>query len=286
LYFSDSGYSSISLKRDTVNGFPEIEEISRSQSYHFIRYFEYYTGGMSVRHALVNELSVQQSRDAPFNYRKGKIVLKASVPNVNPIQDTCDLYRIDWSNSISANEVYYRDEFIDAVLFRDTEKPVRKIFAYSTGKNIIELSSQLYGLQQPDGYGRRFIGYMEKPNITESVTFDNIPDLYGALSYMNPVTNKSQILFLKAEEDAGPSSIWRDEYFDGLSLEGVQTKTKDKNFKMESSAFQQWSYSDFKRFNIVLKFKGVENIEIRIPFRNDRIDISNLHSEYFQFQLR
>jgi len=212
--------------------------------------------------------------------------LKATVPNVNPIQDTSNLYRIDWTDSIAANEVHYRDEFIEAVLNRDTENPIKKLLSYSTGKTIIELSSQLYGLQQPDSYQRRFIGYLEKPNITENTGFDTIPDLYGVLSYVDPISNTSQFLLLKAEQDADPSSIWRYVYFDGLSFEGVQTKSKNENFQIKNSEFQQWHYSDFKSFYIVLKFKGTKNAILRIPVRNDRIDISNLHSDLFEFQLK
>lgn len=286
LYFSDSGYSSILLRRDTVNGFPEIEEISRSQSYHFIRFLEYYTSGMSIRHALINELSIQHSRDAPSDAKDGLIILKAAVPNVNPIQDTSNLYRLDWIDSTSANEVHYRTEFIEAVLHRDGENAVRKLLNYSTGKPIIEFSSQLYGLQEQDSYHRRFIGYLEKPNIAEQHgSFDTIPDLYGVLSYVDPISNKSQFLLIKSQ-DAGPSSVWRHQYFDGLSLEGVQTKSKYENFAIKSTDVQQWRYSNFKSFNIVLKFKGTENLLLRIPVRNDRIDISNLHSDLFEFQVR
>ncbi len=284
LYYTDSGYSSITLKRDTVNGFPEIEEISRSQSYHFVSFLKYYSGGMGIWHALISELSIQHSRDAPGTYN-GRILLKATVPNANPIQDTSNLYNINWADSITANEVHYRDEFIEAVLHRETEKSIKKLLSYSTGKTFIEFSSQLYGLQQPDSYQRRYIGYLEKPATSEHAIFDTIPDLYGVLSYIDPISNRSEFLILKAEQDASPSSIWKYEYFDGLSFEGVQTKAKDENFNMKSSEVQQWHYSNFNSFYIILRFKGAENIVLRIPVRNDHIDVGNLHSNSFKFQL-
>ena len=158
----------------------------------------------------------------------GKITLKATVPNVNPIQDTSNLYRIDWTKTITANEIHYRDEFIEAMLNRDDEKPLKRLLSYTTGESLIQYSSQLYGLQQPNSYDRRFVGYLERPDIpqiTEYEDFDTIPDLYpdlfGILTYTNPLSGKSQVLFLKAEQDADPSSIWRYGHLDELLLEGV-----------------------------------------------------------------
>ena len=93
-------------------------------------------------------------------------------------------------------------------------------------------------------------------------------------------------MIIKAEEDFNPSSnVWRYESFESLSLEGVQNQTKDQNFKMENSEFQQWRYSNFERFNIILKFNGIKKIILRIPIINDHIDISNLHSNDFDFRL-
>ena len=288
LYFSDSSYSSIILKRNTVNGHPSIEEISHSQSYHFVSYPEYFTGGMWVRHALINEVSIQHCLDAPNYDKDGEIFLKANVPNINPIQDTCNLYKIDWSDSIRANEIHYTDLFIEALLNRDTEKPVKKILNYTTGKKIIEISSRLYGLQHPNGIDRRYMGYLEKPNVDNHSNFDTIPNLYGVLSYANPITEKTQFLILRSKNDFDLSrfGLLRNEYLDDISLEGVHLEPTDNAFKMENSELIHWDYSDFKRFYIVLTFKGDYTNILKVPIINDRIDNANLHSKWFDFELK
>lgn len=286
LFISDSAYSSITLQRDTVNGYPEIEEWSRTQSYHFISYLEYDRGGMGVMHALVKELSIQHKRDAPQGLSEGKIFLNGYISNSNPIRTTHDFYDNTWTDSMEANEVYYRTAFIETVLRRDDGPSVRKLIDYAGGKILMQLSSELHGLQEPGGYDRRWIGYLERPHLLDEEKFDTIPGIYGLLSYVSPIDNRVQYLVLQAEEDAGRDNLWEHESFDQISVEGVRKNPKDEEFRMDNGVLEQWAYSDFKKFTILLHFKGARDITIRVPVRNDGIDIHNLRSEDFIFYLK
>ena len=275
LYFSDSGVSFITLKRDTLYGFPEIEETSRSQSSHFVHFTEYGIGDRMNRYALIRELSLQYSSDAPNGERKGDITLTANIPNVIPIQDSCNLYRVDWQTRISANQVNYRETYIEAVAESDDVR-TRTLIDYVTGQPLLELSSDLYGVQLPDGYDRRWIGYADKTELMSG------HGTVGILSYADPIRHRVQRLIIGSVDP----SFYKQEEFASLSLEGVHSRPDSPVFTVNDDDSGRWYYSDVKKFYIVIRFDGRKNFSLRIPVVADTLDISRLNPDWCSLEIK
>ena len=292
LFFQDSGYSSITLQRDTVNGFPEVEEILRTQSYHFMMFSQYFSGSSAGRHALISELSEQHSKDAPDIPEVGKIILSAFIPNSNPIQNDSDLRANKWQDTVNANEVHYADEYIDFITNRDNQDPpypaVHNIYSYDQGSKIMAFSSDFYGIESRiDEPKRRYIGYLDYPYDCGSFG-ESHPDIDGVLTYIDPISKKAQyVLITYSVSDADMEVEKQIESFDGLTISGLQKSLTSHSSNHSDSLInnEHWGYSDLKHFTISLSFTGIFNATLSIPVVNDSIDISNIHSNRFKLEV-
>jgi hypothetical protein len=292
LFFHDSGYSSITLQHDTVDGYPEIEEILRTQSYHFITYQQYFSGSSGPWHALISELSEQHSKDAPEDKPvDGKIILSAFIPSSNPIQTDSDLRANRWQDTVNANEAHYKEEFIEFISPRNNnnyfEYPsFHSIYSYDDGKKIMTFSSDFYGIESTiDSSKRRYIGYLDHPSNCDSPE-DSLSDADGVLSYIDPIAHHAQhliVTYSNIDEDTRQY-----EAFETMTISGLQAKSKvdhGSGHTDSSLTAEHWGYSDLKNFIILLKFTGDYQETLSIPVINDSIDISHVHSSQFELQV-
>jgi hypothetical protein len=269
--FYEQNTSSLILKRDSLYGRPTIGILQKTQSYHYLNYLNYCKTGLWVWPAIVSENSTQYSHDADSSDRDGEIELKVNIPNINPIKDTCNLTKITWQKKISANQINYKELFIEAKTEVDFDLSVRKLIRYDDGMELMTLTSNLYGVAR--NYSDvSYIGYWDKPWMDKHSEFDTIPDVYGVMTFLfDPIKNKKQILIIKNVD----FDFEKKATFKRLSFIGLRRKKHGERLFIDSKDLNQYIL-DRNYYEIKISFQGVKGRSLRIPVRNNKIDIKKV----------
>jgi hypothetical protein len=280
-FFSDSGYSSVTIRRDTApDGGAFIDQRVKTLSYHLEHYWN---NGLDTS-VLIAEASVQHSQ-SNLEGEEGMIELNGR------ISEGVAFNRTAWNQSLRANLIEYEPDYWVATDYGCCgAENVKRIYRYSDGAPLMTLTSDVGEVSIPNSRTRRYVGYWDVTNSTEE---SDIKDslLLGILTMVDPDNLKEQRMTVTLRNPKY-SEVFGVNPFDTLSF-GTFMKKDSQNYS-GGRTFDLWSQDGnpnptaYTNFSIKLKFEFAEegSTTVEIPVRAGVFDISNLHSKWFDFQLR
>lgn len=276
-FFSDSSYSVITMERDTVGGYEVLKETDKTQSYHIVNLWV----GEESRPMLIPETSIQTfitSADGS----QGSIMLSGKVSDGGSFNKTI------WNKTITANETNYLYDYLEArYIGCCAAVDTKELLRYSDGARLLLLSSDLGSVSIPNNRSKRYIGYLSS---SAMMGYDEINDplLCGVLTYMDPESLKSQSLVIAFKDSAATDSLGFD-IFEKMTL--IPADPKDKKNYFGGAELDLWSGEGkpdaigYTGFTIDLHMFS-NKIILRIPVKNDKIDIVKIKSKWFTVSLR
>lgn len=282
---NDSSSISITSEVDTFYGANNINLEIINTNYTWKKYKSFWNPGWNYSYALIKEQSIQKILDSDRS-TDGKIILEVSCPETNPVSDTFNFNETKWKNTFVANEAKYTSEFIQLIRYRERDGYSNTITLcdYWTGQRTICYSSKLYGLKNPEKPDHLLIGYLEFPDIyNEKITEKN---LYGIVSIYNPNTHKQTIVKIYRQFDESEEyKFYRDLSFKDITIRGtVLTSSKDDYFKNLEIADEK-IFMNIENFVIEIKYEGLKNITLSIPFKNSTVDQTKIMSKDLSFKV-
>ncbi len=282
--YSDSGYSRITIHRDSVDGYETFETSVTTQSYH-IAYYDDKT-------YLLSEQSTQRSSNISEG-DIGEIILGCKT------SDKGNFDKILWRDTISANEIQYYPDYLRMVSYGCCgAEDAKMLFRYSDGKPLILMTTNVSQVSIPNTKTKRLIGFLSnnyasgyEGTVYEKYYNDSL--LAGILSYVNPTTLDRQLVLIKFKDKNLSDSIGMD-MLDSIAFDPIEKIDRDNLHKFgfyldqELTLWSQDKNPDPKAvggFSIDLYLAGDEKLTIRIPIVRDRIDISKVKSPWLSLEV-
>lgn len=293
--YIDSGGSSIQIVRDTSG----IEEFVRNKIFHIVAVDE------PPEYAVVSEdWRERSSREMKYGIRsafESKVILKfAYYYSHDAAPDRYSLSDVRWTDTLLADDIRYREHFIEARSSHGYDWPERTFIRYDDGERLLSITSDLYAIERPR-QPLRYFGYLDAFRYqTSNLTLPaEDSDAVGIFTIVQtngdyPVNRQKLIIKVKPE--------WKDDFqttnpdfLETMSVLGLKTETLDLNEDESPNVerHEKWIYTASPNYHVDLHFKGdlqgvgdAVDTWVRIPLKKDVIDISKLHSRYFDFELR
>ena len=280
--FSDSGYSSVTIRRDTdQDGDEIIDQRVKTLSYHTESFWK----SARPTNLLITETSRQHSSSASEG-QEGEINLTAKFSNGGKFDS------LAWKKLLKSNKIEYYDDYLIATTYGCCGAVnTKKVYRYNDGAKLMTLTSGVGEVTIPNAGTKRYIGYWD---VTSSSEESDIPDssLFGILTMVDPdgLTKHRLLLKLKKSDDSG---VFGDDSFD--SIQFVPSTQKDRENYFGGLNFDLWSADGnkdpnaYSNFAIRLKFNFADidgSAMVEIPVNAGKFDISNLKSKWFDFELK
>jgi|GEM_PF-5849960 len=281
--FSDSGYSSVTIVTrpdSTMYDRQFVDQRVKTLSYHL----EHFTKNRNDTNILLSETSVQHSR-SDLEGEDGIIFLSARV------SDGGSYNRRTWEKTVPSNFIEYHSDYLVATTYGCCgAENVKRIYRYSDGAELMTLTSDVGEVSIPNTQTTRYVGYWDVTNSTEE---SEIKDtlLLGILTLVDPdkLTRTEMIVKLHNPKYSDTFGV---NAFDSLSFE--PTTRKDSENYNRGTWFDLWSADGnkdpmaYSNFAIKLKFEFADEgaTTVVVPVKGGKFDISNLHSKWFDFELR
>jgi hypothetical protein len=281
----DSSSISITKEVDTLYGGNNINLEIENTNYFWKKYKHFWNPGWGYSYALVKEHSIQKILDSDRS-TDGKILLEVTCPNTNPVSDTFNFNETKWKNTFVANEVKYTSEYIQLIRYRERDgyNNTMTLCDYWTGKQTICYSSKLYAIKNPEKPDHLLIGYLELPDINNEKISE--PNLYGILSIYNPNMSKQIIIKIYKEYDeAEELNFYRDLSFKEIAIKGKVLKSDKEDYFKNLEIADEKIFMNLDDFMIEIKYEGVKNITLIVPFANTTVDQTNIMSKDFSFKV-
>jgi hypothetical protein len=287
-HFVDSAYSKIIVDKDTSDGevFSVVTRVT--QSYH-VQCFRNDDNNESSP-VLISEQNSQKVSSG-LEGEQGLIVLTAR------ISDKGNFDKIIWWDSLNANAINYSDDYFEIESMGCCGAlDGKEIFRYEDGKPILQLTSDLYTVEIPNTQTKRYVGFLDNGSADGGYSDVTESFLFGVLTYVNPKSLLKQRLVITSKN----KELYESSGMEGMegvfdSLKFAPSEKIDITNLREYSANRElslWSHdknpdpAGLSGFFINIYLMGDKNFTIKIPIKNDKIDISALHSNYFNFVLR
>jgi hypothetical protein len=277
-FFTDSAYSVITLEHDTIDGYEVINQTTRTQSYHLARYWV----GDNEKTILIPETSIQTVLSSADG-EEGIVKLSVRTSEGGAFNKTL------WSKTLDANQTVYEYDYLEADQYGCCGSAnTKELIRYTDGARLLLLSSDLSIVTIPNNRSKRYIGFLSDDAVRG---YEDIHDslLCSVLTYMDPESRKSQraaIIYKdpKMIDSLGPG------VFEKITM--TPTEVKDISNYKGGKDLDLWSQEGkadaigYTGFTIDLHVYGTQKIVLKIPVKNDKLDISKVRSNLFKVVLR
>lgn len=275
-FYSDSGYSSIVVTKDTANGQAIYTQVKKTRSYNLVRLL----WGTDYTDMLITETSSQKmSMDA--DGQEGNISL------VGKISEKGNFNKEIWKKDLAANQVNYDWDYFDVMYFGCCGAlDGKKVCRYSDGEELMNLTGDIYEVEIPNTRISRYIGYWDFNSVLERPGAMKDTLALGLLTVVDPFSRAAQHIMIKAKSDSIYENMAMS--FSGLNFTVMDEKDR---YNDGSRLLQLWSAdkisdpNELDGFSIVLEFEWDKISKIIIPVKNGKLDISGFHSDLFELNV-
>ncbi len=280
-HFADSAYSVVTIDRDTVDGYEQTLTRRTTQSYHQQVYWEDIHSDHPVD-LLISERNVQE-------YYSGAEGEMGWIALTGKISDKGQFDKTLWHDSIEANIINYNYEYFESVLYGCCASlEAHQLFRYLDGKPMLRLTSPLYTVDIPNTQQKRLIGFLDN-SAAQGYEDCNDSMMAGVLTYVDTKTLARQRLVINFKDA---------QLYDSLGVEMFTkigfspSQPKDIENKRNDADLTLWSVdgidnpNGFSNFTIDIYLTDDKSLMVKVPVKNDKLDISRMKSKYFTFSLR
>lgn len=276
--FRDSGYSTVTIVRDTLDGEVTQEQTIKTVSYHTAS--DWSDEALLFPKIILIAENNTEYISMSMEGEKGTIELTAR-------SETDNFRKPIWKKKIEANQVEYNNDYLCATEFGCcAAEPGKMLFRYNDGKKLMDLSSELAIVSIPNTHLQRYIGILSREAALPQPEFDSDNTYAGLLTYMDPVSLKRQQIVFEYDSVA-MTEVW----FDSISF--TPDSARDRNNYQTKNELRLWS-ADAKKdpneiggftINITIEW-GKEPLTIHIPVVNDKLVFPAVDSDVVRVKFR
>ncbi len=285
--FSDSGYSTVTIttEPDTsaadsdANPVPIVEQIVKTCSYHV----EEFGANWMDTVILITETSTQQSQ-SNMEGQEGQIELTGRISKQGRFGDPA------WKLELNSNLIEYSPDYFTATDYGCCgAENVKRVYRYSDGRMMLALTSDVGEISVPNSQTKRYAGYWDLTNSEEESDLKDTT-IIGILTLVDPESLSSQRMVVRFS-DPNYAEQFGVNPFDTLSF-GTFTAKDSQNYA-GGSTLDLWSadgnrdpkaYSNFS-IKLIYELPDEGFTTIEVPVREGKLDISQLHSQWFTFEV-
>src|ERR1051326_13928 len=272
VFFADSGYSSITITRDTSNGTEVYWQMKKERTYNMVRFRR----GSDYTDLLVTEVSTQKL-SLQTEGAQGVIELSGRV------SENGNFNKELWKKELEANAINFDWDYFEAV-YAGCCGAVdgKKICRYSDGEELMNITSDLYEAEIPNTMLSRYIGYWDLNSPLERPAGAKDSLILGILTMVDPVSRSSQRICIRAKNDSIMENMQM--AFGGLEL---VPENKEDKYNPDANLLELWSQdrindpNKLSGFVITVKFDWDKLTELKFPVKNGKIDLSGIQSDMF-----
>jgi hypothetical protein len=189
LFYADSGYSSISVTKDTANGYEVYTRTKKSLDFNVVKL----KWGKEYVNMLVRETGVQTTGDG-FEGQMGYVEMEGKISeNGNLPAGGQGFNKELWKKRFEGNQVNYDWDYFEVMYFACCSSvDGKKVCRYSDGEELLNCTGDLYEIQIPNTDVNRYLGYWDfNSPLERSPELKKDSLCLGMLTMVDPVSRSA-----------------------------------------------------------------------------------------------